>query len=184
MSFDPKDPVNGVIAGLIGRPAWGVKAGYGGNLTLEFGEPHLDVREPYVSNSRNEGIRRRAAQRVVTVHGDWHLWIRSDVWSSKQNGVVVARIESADADIAKAAAELDGQILSSFEIDRATASCRFTFDLGGELLTGRSAGGDARETEEWLLFEPCGNVLTLRADASYSWSPSDTRPEDELWLPL
>jgi hypothetical protein len=31
---------------IYAKPCWNVKPGYGSFFTLEFGRPHLDVREP------------------------------------------------------------------------------------------------------------------------------------------
>jgi hypothetical protein len=39
-----------VVRRLYGKPCWGVKPGFGSFLTLEFGKPNLEVREPVVAS--------------------------------------------------------------------------------------------------------------------------------------
>jgi hypothetical protein len=34
-----------VFKGILGKPCWDVKPGHGSFLTMEFGKPHLEVRE-------------------------------------------------------------------------------------------------------------------------------------------
>jgi frataxin-like iron-binding protein CyaY len=54
----------------------------------------------------------------------------------------------------------------------------FEFDLGGRLETKPYD----RTSEQWLLYEPNGNVLTVRADKRYSYGPGDRQPSRESWL--
>ena len=58
------------FAKLLGLPCWGVKRGWGSFLTLEFGEPHLEVVEPRLSDSLYPKVRAAAARRSAHVHGD------------------------------------------------------------------------------------------------------------------
>lgn len=66
---------------LIGQMAWQVRADEHGCIMMEFGAPHLDIREPLkVSDRASAAVQRLRARRVVTVVGDWHLWIESCNW--------------------------------------------------------------------------------------------------------
>ena len=59
-----------IISKLYGIPCWGVRPGFGSFLTLEFGKPHLKVREPVVAGrSSPVSVRKRLARRRVYVHG-------------------------------------------------------------------------------------------------------------------
>ncbi len=38
-----------------------------------------------------------------------------------------------------------------------------------------------RKSEQWMLYQPSGKVLTLRADKKYSHNKQDTTPGDIHW---
>jgi hypothetical protein len=165
---------------LYGKPCWGVRPGYGFCLTLEFGRPHLEVREPVVaSQSASAKVRKGLARRVVCVHGEWHLWIYCCDWivvsGSKRIGG-----SSTKADVRRAADFLDGQALTGFSISPRKVACAFEFDLGATLKTRPYDN----ISEQWLLYEPSRKVLTVRADGRYRYTDSG-RPEDQgEWKPI
>jgi hypothetical protein len=171
------DPVVSAFAPIIGTPAWLVRRGFASFLTFEFGEPHLEVREP-IAESNHHLLR----QRRVTVRGDWHLWIHSCNWRVIVDGAEIAHNESSDQLIDAAASALDGQLLLGVEVQH-TAACRFLFDLEGRLETF-PYDDDDRKSDQWLLFGPDGNVLTLRGDAHYRLGPGNLTPAQEVWIPL
>ena len=176
MSVEATDPISKVFADIIGKPAWLVRRGYASYLTFEFGEPHLEFREP-IPESKLELLRRRN----ISVRGEWHLWIHSCDWHVTVDGGEVAHSESADHVIDAAARALDSRQLLAVDVDR-PGSCRFAFESGALLET--IPYDDDRETDQWLLFAPDGNVLTLRGDAKYSWGPGSLGPEQVVWIPL
>ena len=184
MTFDPDDPVGSVFAPIIGLPTWNVSRGYASFLTFEFGVPSLRVREAYASPSANSRVRARAERRVVTVRGAWHLWIHSCDWKVLQAGEVIGHSEGEDETLERAAAALDGQILTGVVVEPANGASRFTFDLGGVLETTRWADEEVGDGEQWLLFTPSEEVLSIRADGHYSWHPGSTPPDQEIWRPL
>jgi hypothetical protein len=53
----------------------------------------------------------------------------------------------------------------------------FEFDLGGRLETKPFD----RASEQWSLYEPNGNVLSVRADKRYSYGLGDRQPNQERW---
>jgi hypothetical protein len=166
------------FARVYGKPCWGVKQGYGSFLTMEFGKPHLVIREPIVASAKaSEKVRANLATRGAYVRGDWHLWIYCCTWEVLFNGKQVAHNESSDSRIVRAANFLNGQKLVRFSLVPRGTRCVFEFDLGGVLKTWPYS----RTDEQWLLYEPTGTVLVLRADKRYSHSRSN-RPEDqEKW---
>jgi hypothetical protein len=175
MSFDPADPIGSVFADIIGKRAWLVRKGYSSMLTMEFGEPHLRVRE-VLPEAKAKALRRP----LVTVRGDWHLWVHSCDWRIREGGADVAHSEGTDAEIERGARALDGQLLLGVEVDPASSSSRLRFELGTTLeMTAYD-----RESESWLLYATNGHVLSLRGDGRYSWGPGDTRPDREVWVPL
>lgn len=164
---------------LYGKPCWNVKPGYGSFLMLEFGTPHLEVREPATAKRvAFAKVRTGLACRNVFVHGEWHLWIYCCDWEvfcgSKRIGD-----SSTKAKIRQAAAYLDGQRLTRFSFSPRTACCVFEFDLGATLKTRPYDN----ESEQWLLYEPSHQVFVLRADARYQRRRSDS-PEQDSWKPI
>jgi hypothetical protein len=163
-----------------GRPCWGVKRGYASFLTLEFGEPHLEIREPRsLGRDASRRVREGLARRLATVHGEWHLWIYYCDWVVHKGDVVVGDSSSARR-IDRAAGFLNGQKLLSVTLRSRGARTQFEFDLGGRLETIPFD----RKSEQWLLYEPSGKVLTLRADRKISYMNGDADPQTEQWRNL
>jgi hypothetical protein len=158
---------------ILGLHAWQVKKGVGSFLTLEFGEPHLVIDEPAAS---------RPNRRIATIRGDWHLWIYCCGWTIDQGGEQLAHNEAKDAAIMKGTAQLDGQRLERLWLEPGTVITHFEFDLGVVLTT--FPYNDDPEDEQWMLYEPSGNVLTLRADNRFSYVTEETPTNEETWLPL
>ncbi|WP_152601924.1 hypothetical protein [Burkholderia paludis] len=161
---------------ICDTPAWSVTKGQGSFLTFEFGPPALQVREPLAgSPGLSAAARDRLASRRVTVAGNGHLWICYCHWSIALDGHALAHSESRSGDIAAAAQRLDGQILRSVAPRAQPGSWAFDFDLGGTLTTW-PYGGDPAD-EQWHLYDRrSGNVLTARADGSWSYGPAHAPP--------
>jgi hypothetical protein len=163
---------------LYGLPCWHVKPGLFPSLTLEFGQPHLECREPQPSKSTSRRVRELMARRSIHIHGDWHLWVRICHWS-----ISVRRKQVGDSSttrrIQRGARALDGQALVAMEVRRRGCRTFFRFDLGAVLVTWPWG----RRSEQWMLFTPSGKVLTLRSDKMYSFVQDDGS-EGERWHPL
>jgi hypothetical protein len=105
-----------VVRRLYGKPCWGVKPGFGSFLTLEFGKPNLEVREPLVaSKAASERVRQALARRRVQVHGEWHLWIYCCHWEVLSGNKRVGD-SSSKTKIRRAAEFLNGQKLIGFAV--------------------------------------------------------------------
>ena len=168
------------FAKLHGKPCWGVNRGYGSFLTLEFGSPRLVVREPRSpAPSMSPRVQKLFARRSVRVRGRWHLWIYCCEWLVRANGIVVGD-STTPRRIDRAARELNGQKLLEVIVNARGARSRFVFDLGAELETKPFD----RTSEQWLLYEPDGNVLAWRADRKYRHGPGNRRPSEERWRSL
>ena len=168
-----------VFAPLYGLPCWHVQPGYGQILTLEFGQPHLEVHEPTNRPARTARLRRLYARRTVVVHGAWHLWIYCCDWCVLVRGKVVGDNTSTRR-CRRAAQELDGQALISVSLDLDTMRTRFLFDLGASLET--TPFDDTGE--QWMLYEPSGMVLAVRADRQFLHAEAVTLPDQQKWQPL
>ena len=165
---------------LRGKPCWGVTRGYGSFLTLEFGSPHLVVREPRTPvHSTSRRVRALFARRSVRVRGQWHLWIYCCEWLVRTKGDVVGD-STTSRRIDRAARELNGQKLLEVIINPRGARTRFVFDLGAELETKPFD----RTREQWLLSEPSGHVLSWRADRKYAYGPGNRPPSQKEWRSL
>ena len=93
---------------LYGQPCWGVRPGIRPTLTLEFGKPHLVVRQPIVASPEaTDEVRTALRRRRVYPHGEWHLWIYCCHWRALANGTELAWSESSREQIAAAANEID-----------------------------------------------------------------------------
>ena len=174
------DPVQHAFAPVYGKPCWKAQKGYSSFLTFEVGEPRLEIGEPreslYVTP---RGQRWKIPRRRIFLHGEWHLWIYRCAWSISLNGKQLAHSESSDVGITRAVAVLDGEALTRVAVS-ADARTEFDFDLGGVLQTWP----DDADGEQWMLFEPSGYVLTMRADGRYSHHPRSQPDSDEDWRPV
>jgi hypothetical protein len=173
---------------MYGLPCWNVKPGLFPGLTMEFGQPHLEVnREPQPPKADwSRRLRKHMARRVVVIHGDWHLWVLSCNWSISIQGKEVGD-SSTRRRIQKGARALDGQALVAVEVRPRGCRTFFRFDLGGVLQTWPHD----RKSEQWHLFTPLGRlssaegrhfgaVLTLRADKMYQFAQG----AEERWRPV
>jgi hypothetical protein len=165
---------------LYGKPCWGVNPGVGSFLTLDFGRPHLEIREPIVARkSSSATVRKHLARRTVCVHGEWHLWIYCCNWELRSGATRIGD-SSTKLRIRRAAEFLDGQSLTGFSISPRNANCVFEFDLGATLITRPYD----KRSEQWLLFEPSHRVLILRADGRYRHGRSDNVKDSAEWRPV
>jgi hypothetical protein len=154
-----------VFRKLYGKPCWDVKQGYGSFLTFNFGKPHLVIREPIVASANaSKSVREDLAMRGALAKGDWRLWIYCCRWEVLFHDKQIAHSDSSDKRILRATRTLNGQNLVRFSIEPRGTRCTFEFDLGGVIKTRPFS----RVHEQWLLYEPGGKVLVLRADKRYS----------------
>ena len=165
---------------LIGKPCWGVQRGWGSFLTLEFGDPHLEIREPRESTSEFKRVRDVAARRAVRVRGDWHLWIYCCQWGVFDDSGKLVGDTSTKSAIDKAAKFLNGQALVAGSLVARGMHTTLEFDLGATL----KIKPYNRTDEQWMLYEPGGKVLTVRADKHYSYGHAEREPEKMRWLPI
>lgn len=172
----PVPSIEDLFRPLFGLPAWQVKQGFGSFLTFEFGNPHLEIREPRNVLNASPRVREKFSRRRVTIRGDWHLWIYICSWTISLNGQELAHHESTDDQIAEACFELDGQALTEVTVPE-PGKTRFVFDLGGVLET-RPYDDDLME--QWLLYLPDGDVFTYRSDGAVRFSSGSS--SEKHWV--
>jgi hypothetical protein len=142
-------PVSEVLRPVLGRTSWLVKHGYGSFITMEYGDPHVDVHKPLLLPVSIEGAPAKALRRLAFVHGEWHLWIYCCEWSLLLEDIQLAHDESDDVTMDRALAVLNGQVLQAVDIEPDDGRTRFTFDLGcwlRALAPHRHAGARTRVT--------------------------------------
>ncbi len=179
-------PISEAFRAVLGLPSWLVRKGHGSFITLEFGEPQLRVDEPRLLPVFIDGGPPKAMVRGSHVFGQWHLWIYLCLWELKLETVELAHCESDDVTIARALAVLNGQALASVEVNPVNGSTAFTFDLGCFLVTRPAPADDSdgEPAEQWMLYQPLGEVLTLRSDGQYKLQAGNAPRDDSLWTPL
>jgi len=169
-----------VLRRLYGLPCWGVKPGFGSFLTLEFGKPNLEIREPIVARTgASTRVRERLACRGVQVHGEWHLWIYRCDWEVFSGSKRIGD-SSTKSKTRRAAEFVNGQKLIRFFVSPRNVNCAFEFDLGAILKTRPND----KESEQWLLYGPSHKILTLRADGCYRYTRSDVPDDQQRWKPM
>lgn len=149
---------------LYGRPCWGLSYDRYLNLSMNFGDPSLRVREPYRTRSASEAVQRMAARRLVTIRGEWWLWLHCCYWRLSGEAHDLATGSSSLRRIQQAVSQLEGQALTAVTIESRTGASRFIFDLGC-VLHCRRFERDSDE-ELWALYEPGGIVLSAHGDGN------------------
>ena len=75
-----------LLANMRGR----LRRGFGTFLTLQFGGPHRDIREPIqASENASATVKRTLGRRRVSIKGDISLWIRDSRWSISNKDMAV-----------------------------------------------------------------------------------------------
>lgn len=153
-------------------------------MTFEFGQPNLKIEEPRTATwNIGNGIKKKIKTRNALVRGEWHLWIDCCHWYLDLLGMPRIVDSSSDKQIEEAIKILDGQKLTSVDIDRTTRTTKFQFDLGGLLSTApyEQSDSDGEPYECWMLFLPDGNVVGYRADGTYHHHPAEQACEEVEW---
>lgn len=178
-------PLARVFAGAIGRPAWRVCRGHGSAVTMEFGAPHLAVREPIqaVSDGTKQ-VHRSLLRRRATPYGEWHLWIWGCHWRITSDGDEIANSETAETAIDNALKQIDGQKLLGVDATPDNATSVFRFEHGVEFHTWPWAEIDGDLADQWMLSMHSGEVFTLRQDGRCCLGPGSQPMSHMEWLSL
>ena len=181
ISHVPIDPIfERVFQKLYGMPCWGVEYRVGSGIVLEFGDPHLVIREPSTARPKaSRRVRELFAKRGVTVRGQWRLWIWMCNWEIFHKGKRLGG-DQARSNLQPIVHSLDGQNLIRFSIGSRRHRYVFEFDLGGVLVTHPWGPDD----DQWMLFEPSGFVLTARGNNKFSYHRSNQPLDAGPWKPI
>ena len=135
-------------------PCWNATAEYGSWIRLQFGAPHLNIREGNPASTIS-GMKRRA----VFVAGDFELWIEMGAWEMFDNGKRVFHSEQSRNHLRRAAGRLNGQKLLKVELVAQSMTTLFVFDEGTQLNV--HATTDAKPDEPLWHVYSAGDCLTL-----------------------
>jgi hypothetical protein len=152
----------GFVIPFIGQWVWQVRRTHGSFLTMEFGVPHLAVREPIVARPSTSGrVRRNLQRRHITVTGDWHFWVQYGDWKISISDGVLTSDHPWGSEFDECLRDLEGQRLLSVDVKKATNTWTLTFDLGGVLKIWPST-----EIPEdlWALYIWNGDIISCEND--------------------
>jgi hypothetical protein len=164
------DVISQTFEPIYDQPCWGLHFSHQLNLLMNFGKPSLRIRDPIrdpgSTSPKSERVRRLLARRLVTIRGEWWLWLQCCHWRLSSKGKQIGTSSASLLRIRQATAELDGQKLTSVDVEPATGATRFAFDLGCVL--------DCRRFEKdsdsalWYLYKPSGYVLSVHGNGTFS----------------
>lgn len=171
-------PILEAFEPIFGMPCWLTRRGHGSFVTMEFGQPVLDISEPRPMPLHIANAPDHTQKRLAQITGQWHLWIYLCNWSVALDGTQLAHDKSDGVTINRALGILDGQALTGLQIEPRDAKTRFAFDLGCTLSTWPNAvrtNQDEPDTQ-WSLIsvrQPADEILAVRADGRYASGHAD-----------
>lgn len=152
-----------LLTAITGAHVWGVQLGADHALRMDFGQPHLYIREPYPPRAgASQRVRAVAESRLVIPEGEWHLFIESGHWQVRAFSQACVRPDADAASARQVLLALDGQILTAVTFDETSLDWVFMFDLGGELRIGP---GCDRSSPTWQN-EPQWTLFSVRQPAA------------------
>lgn len=141
---------------LIGQLVWSVRRGVGTSLTMEFGNPHLSIREPIPVTQGSDRVLRDLARRRVFIVGDWHFWIQYGNWAVRMPNMSLSNNDEVGTTLDRSLELLEGQKLESADSIVGTATLILKFD--GEAAVTVSPAEDIQDTL-WSLHRWSGEVV-------------------------
>ncbi|MGD0567318.1 MAG: hypothetical protein ABSA78_02845 [Candidatus Sulfotelmatobacter sp.] len=152
-----KKEVETLFQPVLGRRAWGAKAGWGSFVTIEFGERHLQQHH---------------------YHGDWHLWLYQCDWTLNSETHEMTNSESKKGLIQTAIDNLNQLELLGLSFDAERMATEFLFQ--GNLRLRCQPYPNAKPDEQcWMLFMPDKQVASLTTQGLRYEAVGDT-PEKTL----
>lgn len=158
---------------LIGQMAWGIGRGHGSVFHVEFGAPHIIVREPIVPvHSTGAKAQRLLRQRHVRVTGDCSFWVMYGDWNLRTHDGALDSTMSPGSLADDCLRDLEGQKFLSIGPGTKANSCLLTFDLGAALEIWPS--GEMRD-DQWHLAFWNGPTINFGYDGGLTSEDSPPR---------
>ena len=164
------DIIEEAFAPVYGKPCWGMRYDCQTNLAMNFGAPRLKIREPYETKSKSRGVQQSAAHRLITLRGQWWLWIFCAYWRAYKGEKFIGGFSSSFQKGKIAAHYIEGQKLVRVNVNELTGATRFEFDLGGIIDVSRLRKYEPA-SDLWMLYKPNGYVLSVHGDGTYDHAP-------------
>jgi hypothetical protein len=149
---------------LIGQLAWSIKQTHGSCFLMEFGGPHLRVRER--QPQQVTGIPTAHERRRVTLFGDCSLLVLDCNWTFSVDCHFVNQDTSLDK-MRNAFSAFEGQYLSSATFDGDTNSYTLQFDLSGSLKLSSKDGSNPFD-DQWQLHFIDERVISLQNNGGFT----------------
>jgi hypothetical protein len=140
---------------------------------MEFGEPHLEVRQPRIltGDDVSDRVKRNFQKRRVSLVGQWHLWVQHCDWSITTSNAKVSNRETDAMKVDSCLEVLDGQALVAVDEDAARASCTLRFDLGATLELSPSLESD--DNDLWTVHHLHESVFGYRSNGTVVVEPAE-----------
>jgi len=151
-----KEKLQAEFENLYRKPSWNVDKGYSSILTINFGQPRLNIHAQKTVKGKQ--------RRLTEVHGEWVLWIFGCDWKYFQEDVLFGQSEGSTIDIRRVARNISGQALVSV-IFNEQARVTFYFDLGGRLETAPYAENE-KPIDQWVLFDSQGYATSFDSNGN------------------
>ena len=137
---------------LKGLYAWQVRY-ENGALRIDFGEPHLRVREPkeHLENL-DLAVQKLGRRRIVTPTGVFHLFVDNCDWEATAFGYMCKNSDSDREQIVKCLSQVSGQKFAGASFILEESLCIFNFDLGGKLIMKPNCSVARIDTQLWTVF--------------------------------
>lgn len=156
------DGVKQLFEPFVGQTVWQVRRGHGSFLVMEFGNPHLSVREPIITSPGSpDKVRRNLQRRHIDVVGDWRLWVQYAEWKLTSRYGVLTNNDPDGSPSDECLSDLDGQQLLLVGPGMKERSCSLAFDLGGALDMWPS---ESVPEEQWSLYGWEGDIVSCSHD--------------------
>lgn len=144
-----------IFSRIYGQHVWSVRCEDHGVLRLDFGAPHLLIRDPVALPLKSRDAR-PFIRRIALPTGHWHMFVEGGLWRVEAGGFACARGDETPE--CRAFAHLDGQKLISVAYTRAADEWQFDFDLGGRLSI-KPQPPAPEPLSQWILFFEAGGCL-------------------------
>lgn len=178
------DRLKQLFAPFVDQAVWQVRRGHGSFLVMEFGNPHLSVREPVITSLGSpDKVRHNLQRRHIDVVGDWRLWVQYAEWTLTSRYGVLTNNDPDGSPSDECLRDLDGQRLLLVGPGVKERFCALTFDLGGTLEMSPSA---SVPEEQWSLYGWEGDIVSYTHDGQLVFERANLdrrvyRPLEIVW---
>ncbi|MCB1839358.1 MAG: hypothetical protein KDI61_03725 [Alphaproteobacteria bacterium] len=175
MTFDIEQQLRNDLQKLSGLCCWDAKNTEFSWLSLNFGSPRLDIREPKdletLKKYSSPRIKLKNSLRRVRLRGDFWIWVDCCYWEILFRGENISNSSSNRPIIQNAINIIDGQIIKRIEIFPDLVQTKIFFDLGGEI--HMRLEGQSDDQPLWHIFNDIeGSIYSFRDNGKLEYGDS------------